>query len=74
MIYDGPLEDVGAPTAEQIARINAMLAEMQCEMDDDDIELEDDGGFELDDVICAGTGQFDIDLDADFNIVGRRAE
>ncbi|MEL6475679.1 MAG: PepSY domain-containing protein [Pseudomonadota bacterium] len=75
MIYDGPLEaGEGAPTADQIAKINAMLAEMQCEMDDDDIELEDGGGFELDDVICAEGGQFDIDLDADFNVIGRRAE
>ena len=75
MIYDGPLEaGEGAPTADQIAKINAMLAEMKCEMDDDDIELEDDGGFELDDVICEGGDQFDIDLDANFEITGKRAE
>ena len=50
-----------------------MLAEMQCEMDDDDIEKEADG-FELDDVICADGGQFDIELDAEFNVVEKRAE
>lgn len=62
------------PTAEEIAKINALLAEMQCEMDDDDIEKEDDGGFELDDVICVGGEQFDIDLNANFEVTGKRAE
>lgn len=61
------------PTAEEVAKINALLAEMQCEMDDDDIEKEDDG-FELDDVICADGGQYDIDLNADFEVVEKRAE
>lgn len=62
------------PTAEEVAKINAMLAEMQCEMDDDDIEKEDDGGFELDDVICADGTQYDIDLNASFEVVEKRAE
>lgn len=62
------------PSAEDVAKINAMLAEMQCEMDDDDIEKEDDGGFELDDVICADGTQYDIDLSADFEVVEKRAE
>ncbi|MEM9371854.1 MAG: PepSY domain-containing protein, partial [Pseudomonadota bacterium] len=42
--------------------------------DDDDIEKEDDGGFELDDVICADGTQYDIDLSADFEVVEKRAE
>ncbi|RVU38214.1 PepSY domain-containing protein [Hwanghaeella grinnelliae] len=59
-------------TEEEIERINAVLGEMQCEMDDDDIEKEDDG-FDLDDVLCA-EGQFDIKLDTDFAVVEKRAE
>ena len=38
-----------------------------------DIEVEDDG-YELDDVICKGGNQFDIELDKDLNEVERRAE
>ena len=58
---------------ETVDKITAMLAEMKCQMDPDDIEMED-GGYELDDVICEGGRQFDIELDADLNEVGRRAE
>ena len=57
---------------EDTAKIMALLAEMQCEMDPDDIEKEDEG-FELDDVFCSD-GQYDIDLDADFNVTNKRAE
>jgi hypothetical protein len=56
-----------------VDKITAVLADMRCQMDPDDIEMED-GGYELDDVICEGGNQFDIELDADFNEVGRRAE
>ncbi|SNS74744.1 PepSY domain-containing protein [Antarctobacter heliothermus] len=56
-----------------VDKITAMLAEMKCQMDPDDIKTED-GGYELDDVICEGGHQFDIELDADLNEVGRRAE
>ncbi|WP_417604586.1 PepSY domain-containing protein [Primorskyibacter flagellatus] len=58
---------------ETVDKITAMLTEMNCQMDPDDIEMEDDG-YELDDVICEGGNQFDIELDADLNEVGRRAE
>ncbi|WP_116599619.1 PepSY domain-containing protein [Primorskyibacter marinus] len=58
---------------ETVDQITAMLTEMNCQMDPDDIEMEDDG-YELDDVICEGGNQFDIELDADLNEVGRRAE
>ena len=57
---------------EDIARINELLAEMQCEMDEDEIEVEDDG-FELDDVFCAD-GQYDIELNKDFEVVEKRKE
>ncbi|MFD1914411.1 PepSY domain-containing protein [Halodurantibacterium flavum] len=61
------------PDAETVERINAMLAEMQCEIDPEDIELEDDGTYDLDDVMCAD-GQYDMKLDADLNVTERRAE
>lgn len=56
-----------------IDKIEALLASMECQMDSDDIEVEDDG-YELDDVICKGGDQFDITLDKDLNETGRRAE
>lgn len=59
---------------ETVDAIMAKLAEMSCQMDPRDIEREDDGGFDLDDVICEGGNQFDITLDADLNETGRRAE
>ena len=58
---------------EVVAKIMAMLADQQCEMDPDDIEVEDDG-YDLDDVICAGSGQQDIKLDLELNEVSRRQE
>ena len=64
----------GHVDAEVVEKIEAMLAEMECQMDPSDIEVEDDGGYELDDVICKGGDQFDITLDADLNETGRRAE
>lgn len=60
--------------AETVEKIEAYLASIECQMDPADIEAEDDGGYELDDVICKGGNQFDIELDADLNEVERRAE
>ncbi len=57
---------------EDITRINALLAEMQCEMDEEEIEVEDEG-FELDDVFCAD-GQYDIELNENFEVVEKRKE
>ena len=62
------------PTPETVAAIEAMLADMNCQMDPNDIEVEDDGTYELDDVICEGGDQFDIELDSDLNELSRRAE
>lgn len=59
--------------AETVEKIEAWLASIECQMDPDDIEVEDNG-YELDDVICKGGNQFDIELDKDLNEVGRRAE
>lgn len=60
-------------TPEQIARIDEVLAAMTCEVDSDNIEVEDDGSFDLDDVICAD-GQYDVKLNADFTEKERRKE
>lgn len=59
--------------ADTVAKIEAYLASIECQMDPDDIEVEDDG-YDLDDVICKGGNQFDIKLDKDLNEVSRRAE
>ncbi|MGB3244691.1 MAG: PepSY domain-containing protein [Sulfitobacter sp.] len=69
----GPVAADGHVDAETVEKIEALLAEMECQMDPADIEIEDDG-YELDDVICKGGKQFDIELDADLNETGRRAE
>lgn len=61
------------PTAEQIAKIDEVLAAMSCEIDPDDIDVEADGSFDLDDVMCAD-GQYDIKLNADFTEKSRRKE
>ncbi|ULB10075.1 PepSY domain-containing protein [Cereibacter azotoformans] len=55
-----------------VERINALLAEMQCEVDPVNIEA-DDGGWDLDDVFCAD-GQYDIKLDANFEVTEKRKE
>lgn len=59
-------------TPEQIAAIDAALAEVQCEVDSANIEIED-GIFDLDDVICAD-GQYDVKMDAEYKEVERRKE
>ena len=60
------------PSEEEVAKIMEVLTELECEMDEDDIEKEDDG-YELDDVFCAD-GQYDIDLDANFEVTNRKKE
>ncbi|MEO1492236.1 MAG: PepSY domain-containing protein [Pseudomonadota bacterium] len=72
LTVSAPLADDHKVTAEEEAKIMALLTEMQCEMDADDIEKEDDG-YELDDVFCSD-GQYDIDLNADFEVTNKKAE
>lgn len=60
-------------SAETVAKIEALLADMNCQMDPDDIEKED-AGYELDDVICEGGEQFDIELNEALEVVEKRAE
>ena len=50
-----------------------MLAAKQCEVDPANVEVEDGGGFDLDDVMCA-SGQYDIKLDASFAVTNERKE
>ncbi len=69
----GALAADGELDAKTEAAIMAKLADMECQMAPDDIEITEDG-YELDDVICKGGQQFDIELDAELNETGRRAE
>jgi hypothetical protein len=57
---------------ETVTQINELLAGMNCQMDPSDIEVED-GGYELDDVMCED-GQYDIELDGNLRETGRRKE
>lgn len=61
-----------ALTETQIEAIMDLLADMRCEMDPDDIEVDGDE-IELDDVFCGG-GQFDFELNKDLHVTGARAE
>lgn len=60
-------------TADQITQINALLTSMTCEVDPDNIDVEEAGGFDLDDVLCAD-GQYDMKLDAAFAVLEQRKE
>jgi hypothetical protein len=67
----------GAAQAEEVsaeaqARIDALLAEMQCQLNGE-IEVEDDG-YELDDVFCNDGKQYDVELNANFEVVEKREE
>jgi len=73
ILFATPTLAEGHVDAETVAKIEAWLASIECQMDPDDIEVEEDG-YELDDVICKGGNQFDIELDSQLNEVGRRAE
>lgn len=57
----------------QVEGIMAFLDGIGCEMDPDDIAVEEDGSYDLDDVMCPD-GQYDIKLDADFRETARRKE
>jgi hypothetical protein len=66
-------QDDAAIPEETVTQINEMLATMECQMDPGDIEVTAEGGYELDDVMCSD-GQYDIELDAELQETGRRAE
>ena len=75
LCFGGPaLADDHMVSDEAKAQIAEKMTSMRCEVDPDDIEMTEEGGYDLDDVICEGTGQFDVVLDAEFNEVSRRAE
>lgn len=73
ILLAGPAFAEGEVDADTVAKIEAWLTSIDCQMDPSDIEAEGDG-YELDDVICKGGQQFDIELDKDLNEIGRRAE
>ena len=60
------------PTEEQMAKIDEVLAAKSCEVDPANVEV-GDGIFDLDDVMCA-SGQYDIKLNADFEVTEERKE
>ncbi|MEM6946115.1 MAG: PepSY domain-containing protein [Pseudomonadota bacterium] len=60
------------PSKEAVDQIMAVLLAEECQMDDADIEL-DGEGYELDDVFCSD-GQYDMEMNASFEIVNRRKE
>ncbi|WP_299649230.1 PepSY domain-containing protein [uncultured Jannaschia sp.] len=70
----GPVLAQDEVSEEVVATITEVLADMNCQMDPDDIEVTETEGYELDDVICEGGQQYDIELDQAFNEVSRRAE
>ncbi|MDT8858112.1 PepSY domain-containing protein [Paracoccaceae bacterium Fryx2] len=58
--------------AETVDAITRALADIQCQMDPDDIEVKD-GGYALDDVFCAD-GQYDMKMDAAFAVTEKTKE
>ncbi|WP_075217364.1 PepSY domain-containing protein [Mongoliimonas terrestris] len=58
--------------ADVVTKIQAMLTEMQCEVDAENVEA-DGEGYELDDVFCAD-GQYDMNLDANLAVVDKKKE
>jgi len=70
--FAGPSFAAEEITGKELSRIHALLADIKCQIDDDDIE-KTQTGYELDDVFCA-EGQFDIELNAAFEVVNKKAE
>ncbi|MEL7138796.1 MAG: PepSY domain-containing protein [Pseudomonadota bacterium] len=60
------------PSKEAIDKIMEVLLAEECQMDDGDIEVDGDG-YELDDVFCSD-GQYDMEMNAAFEITNRRKE
>ena len=62
------------PTEEDYARIQAALAEMECEMDQADIHKVDDG-FELKNVICADEqNSYEIQMNDSYEVLNKHKE
>ena len=60
------------PTAEETAGITATLAKFGCAVDKNPIVKEDEGGFEIDDVMCDGIA-YDAKLDGEFHLTSLTA-
>jgi hypothetical protein len=67
-----PVAAFAQATDEQQARIDEVLAGMQCEVDPANVDVEE-GVFDLDDVMCA-EGQYDIKLDANYAVTEQTKE
>ncbi|WP_181704133.1 PepSY domain-containing protein [Chthonobacter albigriseus] len=58
--------------ADVVTKIQAMITEMKCEVDAENIEASGEG-YELDDVFCAD-GQYDMDVDKDLKVTNKTKE
>lgn len=58
------------PTPEQAEKIAAALAAQGCQGGEMEV---DDGKFEVDDAKCAD-GEYDFELDKDFNIISKKKD
>lgn len=65
-------EESMTATAEQMARIDDTLKTRSCEVDPVNVVVEG-GVFDLDDVMCAD-GQYDMKLNAGYQIIEERKE
>ncbi|MBP7001126.1 PepSY domain-containing protein [Amaricoccus sp.] len=65
-------EESMTATAEQMAQIDHTLKGRSCEVDPVNVVVEG-GVFDLDDVMCAD-GQYDMKLDAGYQIIEERKE
>jgi hypothetical protein len=61
-----------ALTEEQVEGVQKAIKAMGCTVEDTNIEAEGTG-YEADDVIC-DDGQYDVDLDKDFNVTNKVKE
>lgn len=73
LLATSPAATAQEADAATVEKIMTLLSDMKCQMDPDDIEVTA-AGYGLDDVICEGGQQYDIDLDKDLAETGRRAE
>lgn len=59
------------PTPEQAEKIKAVLAAQGCQ--GGEMEVEDDGTFEVDEAKCAD-GDYDFELDKNFNVTSKKKD
>lgn len=79
LTYDGPVDEDGAEeiqaTEDEIAAIAVAIEPFGCIVNEEaGVEKETDNLFELDDVDCGETGQWDIKLDGQYVIISITAD